>query len=267
MKSFEDLGFYCIDNLPPALAPDVVRLAAESGVERLALALDVRAHGPFGRALDALATLRDGGTAFDLLYLEAGNETIVRRYSETRRRHPLDSQGALSDAIERERKDLASFRAIATHVIDTSALTHAGLKAQIASAYAGAPGSESLAVHVIAFGFKFGLPLDADLVFDVRLLPNPYYVPELKELSGLDAPVADFLAGMDATQQLLERLSGLIDFLIPGYIAEGKSRLTIAIGCTGGQHRSVYVAERLGAHLRDRDGLSVHVEHRELAPV
>jgi UPF0042 nucleotide-binding protein len=252
--------------LPPALAGDVVRLAAEAGVDRLALSLDVRAHGPFGRALDSLAKLRDGGVAFDLLYLEAGNETIVRRYSETRRRHPLDDRGALSDAIERERKDLASFRAIATRVIDTSALTHAALKAQIASAYAGDPDRESLAVQVIAFGFKFGLPLDADLVFDVRFLPNPYYVPELKELSGVDAPVAEYLDGLEVTQQLIERLSGLIDFLIPGYIAEGKSRLTIAIGCTGGRHRSVYVAERLGAHLRDRDGLSVKVEHRELTP-
>lgn len=267
MKSFEDLGFYCVDNLPPALVPELVKLASSAGVERIALSLDVRVHGPFGEAFAALDALRERTIDFDVLFLDASDETIVRRYSETRRRHPRETDGSLSEAIARERDDLAPLRALATRVWDTSSLTQTTLKARVRAAYAGAPDADRLSVHVVAFGFKFGVPVDADLVFDVRFLLNPNYVSELKELCGADRPVADFIAALPETQPFLDHLFGMLDFLVPLYIGEGKSRLTIAIGCTGGRHRSVYIASRLATHLEGHDEISVVRSDRELASV
>jgi UPF0042 nucleotide-binding protein len=265
MKSFEDLGFYCIDHLPPALAADLVQLAHRAAVERVAVSFDTRVGGPFGNALDALGALEARGISVELLYLDANDDSLVRRYSETRSRHPLGDEAPLLEAIALERAALAPLRARATLVFDTSAFTHAALKAHIVAAYANEPTVNRLAVHVIAFGYKFGVPRDADLVFDVRFLPNPNYVPELKALSGIDPPVVEFMEALADTETFLTLLFALIDFLVPRYIAEGKSRLTIAIGCTGGRHRSVYVANRLDAHLRGRPGISVASEHRELA--
>jgi len=265
MKAFEDLGFYCLDRLPPALSGDLVTLAEEASVERLALSLDTRVGGVFGDPLAALEALDRRGIAFDLLFLEASEETLVRRYSETRRRHPRECAGSLSQAIVLERAELAPLRERATLVLDTSAFTHGALKANIVASYANEPSLHRLAVGVVAFGFKFGVPRDADLVFDVRFLPNPNYVPELKALTGRDAPVAQFMEAIPETTAFLARLFGMIDFLLPLYVAEGKSRLTIAIGCTGGRHRSVYVAERLTAYLRDRSGITVATDDRELA--
>jgi UPF0042 nucleotide-binding protein len=266
MKSFEDLGFYCLDNLPPALALELVTLAGRAGVERLALSLDVRTHGPFGEALAALDELEERGIEHELLFLDASDDVLVRRYSETRRRHPFDGAGALHEAIGRERVELAPLRARASRVWDTSTFTHAALKARIVAAYATEPAEHALNVHVVAFGFKFGVPLDADLVFDVRFLPNPNYEPELKALAGIDRPVGEFLEAQPATAEFLEHLFAFLDFLVPLYRAEGKSRLTLAIGCTGGRHRSVYIAERVAEHLRADTRLEVSLEHRELAP-
>ncbi len=265
MKSFEDLGFYCIDHLPPALASDLVSLARRANIERVALSLDTHVGGPFGNPLDALAALETLGVAFELLYLDASDESLVRRYSETRSRHPCGDATTLTDAIALERASLAPLRERATLVLDTSAFTHGSLKAHIVAAYANEPSVHRMAVHVVAFGYKFGVPRDADLVFDVRFLPNPNYVPELKALSGVDRPVAEFMEALPETEAFLNRLFDLIDFLIPQYVAEGKSRLTIAIGCTGGRHRSVYIASRLGEHLRNQPGIAVASEHRELA--
>jgi UPF0042 nucleotide-binding protein len=264
MKSFEDLGFYCCDNLPPAVLNDLVTLAERAGIDRVAVSLDVCVHGAFGEAPQALADVKARGIAFDVLFLEAGDETIVRRYSETRRRHPRDDGGSLHEAIRHERTDLAALRAAATHVWDTSHLTQTTLKARIMSAFESHDAPERLAVRVVAFGFKFGLPLDADLVFDVRFFLNPNYVPELKEKTGADAAVADFMEALPETEPFLTHLFGTIDFLVPLYVKEGKSRLTIAIGCTGGRHRSVYVARRLAAHLEGLPGISVSCESREL---
>jgi UPF0042 nucleotide-binding protein len=188
----------------------------------------------------------------------------VRRYSETRRRHPREDAGTLTEAIALERAELTPLRARATLVLDTSAFTHGSLKAHIVAAYANEPTVHQLSVHIVAFGYKFGLPRDADLVFDVRFLPNPNYVPELKRLSGTDAPVVEFMEALPETETFLRLLFGMIDFLVPLYIGEGKSRLTIAVGCTGGRHRSVYVANRLSAHLRGIPGLTVASQHREL---
>ncbi|GAC1405376.1 MAG: RNase adapter RapZ [Candidatus Velthaea sp.] len=265
MKSFEDLGFYCLDNLPPALVPELVTLACAAGIDRVALSLDVRVHGPFGEALAALGALRERGIAFEMLFLDASDETIVRRYSETRRRHPRETDGSLSEAIAYEREEFSSLRALATRVWDTSHLTQATLKGRIRAAYAGAPDADKLSVHIVAFGFKFGVPVDADLVFDVRFFLNPNYVPELKELCGADRPVADFLGALPETQPFLDHVFGMLDFLIPLYIGEGKSRLTIAIGCTGGRHRSVYIANRIATHLEGHEAISVVRSDRELA--
>ena len=263
MKSFEDLGFYCLDNLPPALVPDLVTLAEREGIARVALSLDVRVGGAFGEALAALDVLAARGIDFELLYLDANDATIVRRYSETRRRHPADGAGGLANAIERERTELALLRDRATRVWDTSALTQTTLKARIAEEFEG-DRSEKLDVRVVAFGFKYGVPLDADLMFDVRFFLNPNYVPELKDLTGADPAVAQFIERLDETEPFLRRLFDTIDFLVPLYRREGKTRLTIAIGCTGGRHRSVYVARRLAAHLAARDEIVVSVANREL---
>ena len=265
MKSFEDLGFYCLDHLPPALLADLVTLARRAGIARIALSLDTRVGGAFGQPLDALAQIEKLGIAFEVLYLEANDEALVRRYSETRRRHPLEGAGSLTDAIALERVELAPLRDRATLVLDTSAFTHGSLKARIVAAYANEPALQHLAVHVVAFGYKFGVPRDADLVFDVRFLPNPNYVPELKKLSGDDRPVAAFMEALPETEAFLGHLFGMIDFLVPLYIGEGKSRLTIAIGCTGGRHRSVYIANRLSTHLQAFPGVTVASERREPA--
>jgi UPF0042 nucleotide-binding protein len=264
MKSFEDLGFYCLDHLPPALLIDLVTLARRAGIARIALSLDARVGGAFGDPLEALAQLEKLGVSFEVLYLDANDEALVRRYSETRRRHPREDAGTLTEAIALERADLAPLRERATLVLDTSRFTHGSLKAHIVAAYANEPTARRLSVHVVAFGYKFGLPRDADLVFDVRFLPNPNYVPELKKLSGTDRPVVEFMEALPETETFVGLLFAMIDFLVPLYIGEGKSRLTIAIGCTGGRHRSVYVANRLSAHLKGIVGLTVASEHREL---
>ena len=258
MKSFEDLGFYCLDNLPPALVPELVTLAERAGIERVALSLDARVQGAFGDVSGALDALERRGVALELLFLDAGDDAIVRRYSETRRRHPRENgAGKLADT-------LATMRARATAIWDTSRLTHAALKERIAETFAPRE-SETLAIRIVAYGFKFGIPIDADLAFDVRFFPNPNYVPELKERTGVDPEVAAFLEALPDMAPFLERLFGLVDFLVPRYRDEGKARLTIAIGCTGGRHRSVYVAKRLEAHLARRDGTTVACDFRELA--
>jgi len=262
MKSFEDLGFACLDNLPPNLVEAYVELCAAAKVERTALALDVRTGGAFGDAASALARLRAGGVRFETLFLDAADDVLVRRFSETRRRHPFAEASSLHQAIVRERAALAELAAEADVVVDTSRLTHGALKMRIAGHYT-RESERKLPVGVVAFGFKHGLPVDADLVFDVRFLPNPNYEPDLRELTGLDAPVRAFLEALPATQAFLERLFALIDFLVPLYIGEAKSQLRIAIGCTGGRHRSVYLGDRLAAHLRARDDLAVTFERRD----
>ncbi len=269
MKSFEDLGFYCIDNLPAALVPAFVTLAERTGLARVALSIDVRVGGTFGDALVALDELAARGLESSVLFLDADDDTIVRRYSETRRRHPCDSVAhpGIHGAIASERTLLAALRARATHVWDTSGSTHATLKTKIARAFAGDIATDPLAVRIVAFGFKHGLPSDADLVFDVRFFANPNYVPELKTQTGSDPDVVRFMDALVETEPFLDRLFGMLDFLIPLYVHEGKSRLTIAIGCTGGRHRSVYVADRLARHLAHKGAISVATEYRELALV
>jgi UPF0042 nucleotide-binding protein len=262
LKSFEDLGFACLDNLPPVLSPQFVALVERAHLERAAIALDVRTLGPFGDAIATIDELRTNGDKPELLFLDAEDAALVRRYSETRRRHPFGEQRLhLTDAIAAERNALAPLRDRADHVWDTSRLTHGMLKERIEATFTS--GVKKMQIAIIAFGFKYGVPLDCDLLFDVRFLPNPNYVPVLKPLTGNDAPVAAFLEVLPQTEEFLGHLLPMVDFLLPHYRHEGKSQLTIGIGCTGGRHRSVYLARRLEKHLHAKDETAVTVEERD----
>jgi UPF0042 nucleotide-binding protein len=264
MKSLEDFGFACLDNAPPVLARSFVALAAAAGRADAALALDVRTLGPFGDAEAALDDLVAEHLHPEVLFLDAEDETLIRRYSETRRRHPYGgSHGGLVDAIAAERAALAGLRDRADVVWDTTRLTLGELKERIGSTYSGAE-TRRLRVVVVAFGFKHGVPLDADLVFDVRFLPNPNYVEGLRELTGADAPVAAYLEGIPETGAFLERLFALLDFLLPQYEREGKSQVTIAIGCTGGRHRSVYIGRRIADHIAATSAIPAAFDARDV---
>ena len=264
MKSFEDFGFACLDNAPPVLARDFVGLADRAGFANAALALDVRTLGPFGDPVAAIDALDGGGLRPEVLFLDAEEDTLIRRYSETRRRHPFGDGGVgLSEAISAERASLAGLRDRADVVWDTTRLTLGQLKERVGTSFAGAD-ARRLRIAIVAFGFKYGLPLDADLVFDVRFLPNPNYVEELRPLTGADPQVAAYLEAIPDTAMFFDRLLPLLDFLLPRYEREGKSQLTIAIGCTGGRHRSVYLARRLQQHIAETSGAQATFEARDV---
>jgi UPF0042 nucleotide-binding protein len=262
MKSFEDFGFACLDNAPPVLASSYIDLVA-AGNRDAAVAFDVQTGGAFGDAAGTIESLEAAGHRPEVLFLDADDQTLVRRYSETRRRHPLAAGGGtMLEAIAAERALLAPLRERADIVWDTSNFTQATLKENIASAFV--PGdAQHTRLTVLAFGYKFGVPLDADWVFDVRFFPNPHYVPELRALTGNDAPVREYLAAVPDLAPFLERLYALVDFAVPRAQSEGKSHLTFAVGCTGGRHRSVYIAHLLAEHLNGR-GDAAYVEERDI---
>lgn len=262
MKSFEDFGFACLDNVPPVLAPAFVDLVGGDGRDA-ALAFDVRTGGTFGDAVETLDALIAQGRKPELLFLDADDETLVRRYSETRRRHPLNTTTlTLVDAIASERAALAGLRDRADYVWDTTNFTQAVLKDRIAGTFVG-NGAPRTRTTIVAFGFKFGVPLDADWVFDVRFLPNPHYELALRDRTGRDPDVAAYIEAAADLRPFLEKLFALCDFVVPRAQSEGKSQLTFAIGCTGGRHRSVYVAHRLAKHLI-AGGLNAAVEERDV---
>jgi UPF0042 nucleotide-binding protein len=264
MKSLEDFGFACLDSAPPVLARPFVALVDETRQANAALALDVRTLGPFGDALAAIEQLEADGHRPEVLFLDAEDETLIRRYSETRRRHPYGENGVgLAEAIAAERAALVDLRDRADIVWDTTRLTLGQLKDRIGTTFLG-PDARRLRVAIVAFGFKYGVPLDADLVFDVRFLPNPNYVDGLRELTGADGPVAAFLEGVAETEPFLELLFALFDFLIPRYEQEGKSQVTIAIGCTGGRHRSVYIGRRILRYLSETTGVLGSFDARDV---
>ena len=265
MKSFEDLGFSCVDHLPPSLVDEMLEIAENAHVEHVAIAPDVQSLGPFGDTVACVDALKARGVHVEVLFLDASDEVLVRRYSETRRRHPFGYARHVSEAIAAERTALATLRSRADHHWDTSRFTYTALKAKVAEVFNTHAKDGRLALSVIAFGFKYGLPLDADLVFDVRFLENPNYVTELKYLNGADEPVARFLEALPETAPFVAHLESLLTFLLPQYIHEGKSHLTIAIGCTGGRHRSVYIARRVMAFVQTQEKMSVSFEARDLA--
>lgn len=266
MKVLEDIGFYCIDNMPPQLIGKFADICAQSDgkIERVALAADIRGGDLFFQLSDALKELEEKGFEAKILFLDAQDEILLTRYKETRRKHPLDEQyhGSLQKAISAERKMLRTLRSKADYYLDSSFLSTSQMKEQINSIFLDNV-NDFMIIKVMSFGFKYGAPNEADLVFDVRCLPNPFYVPELKTLTGLDSRVSDFVMNSENSHTLLDKLTDLLDFLYPLYIREGKSQLVVAFGCTGGKHRSVTFAEMMYHHLEEK-GLKVRVSHRDI---
>lgn len=265
IKCFEDMGYFCVDNLPTTLIPTFADLCAQSvrEIRRIALGVDVREGEYLVHLVEILQELRAKGHPTEVLFLEAGDETLVRRYHESRRRHPLAGNGNILDGIRAERTATAELREIADRIIDTSQLTVHQLKELLVETYGREGVRPMLSVALVSFGYKHGLPYDADLVFDVRFLPNPHFVEKLKSLDGRDPAVREFVLGHPETQQFLERLRELFRFLLPFYQREGKAYLTVAIGCTGGRHRSVALVEELRGFFEGL-GFPPNVTHRDL---
>ncbi len=265
LKAFEDLGYYCVDNLPIALLPEFLLLndnSAESAT-KTALVMDVREKGFLDQYRSIFTRIRHNGFHLEVLFLDCRDEIIVRRFSQTRRRHPLDRAGDILSGIREERNRLRGLREFADRIIDTSNFNVHQLRETVITLYSSRKCLDHLMIHVMSFGFKYGVPADANLVFDVRFLPNPYFSPELRHLSGCDREVQDFVLGQQETAEFNKRLTSLIDFLIPQYRREGKSYLVIAIGCTGGRHRSVSIAQWLKNYLTEKNE-EVLLSHRDM---
>jgi len=262
----EDLEFYCVDNMPVVLMPIFAELclATKGRYDKVALVTDVRGRDSFDELFGALERMRTLGVDYKIIYIEASNSIILKRYKETRRRHPLDPDGTdVSEAINREKKLLAPIRDRADYIINTSNYSISMLQRKIQDLFADKNALRGLNVSVQSFGFKYGLPADADLVMDVRFLPNPYYVPELTHQTGLDEPVREFIFQYEETQTFMKKLTDLVGFLLPHYAEEGKPAVVIAIGCTGGHHRSVAVAEALAQFIRVQ-GYETLCTHRDV---
>ncbi|UZJ26163.1 RNase adapter RapZ [Rhodococcus antarcticus] len=268
-KVLEDLGWFVVDNLPPELISTMVDLGARSargaddGITRIAVVMDVRSRAFTGDLASVIKDLDARGTKPRVLFLEASDALLIRRFEQVRRSHPLQGPGRLSDGIAAERALLAPLRAEADLVIDTTTLSVHDLRATIESAFGDASTAQTR-VTVLSFGYKYGLPMDADLVVDVRFLPNPHWIPELREHTGQDADVRDYVLAQEGAGEFLDRYHDLIRLISAGYRREGKRYLTLAVGCTGGKHRSVAISEQLAVRLAEQDGLSVRVEHRDL---
>ncbi len=267
IDTLEDIGFFCVDNMTPKLIPTFVQLLEDSAEvrEKIAFVADIRLGGSFLHLFNALEEIKKAGYEYKILFVDADNDVIIRRYQETRRKHPLshdDSVQELQDIIIKEREILKGARDIADYVIDTSLLNTSQLKERVAKLFLDDI-SNTLKINVNSFGFKYGTPKDSDLVFDVRCLPNPFYVPELKYHTGLEAPVRDYVMGFEQAQGLAPKLLDLINYLVPLYREEGKCQLTISVGCTGGKHRSVVFAELVYNSIKEK-GYNVSVYHRDI---
>lgn len=262
----EDIGFYCIDNLPPKLIANFQLLCQNSNIsmDKIAFVVDARSGEPIKELSGEINNLKAQGQNVEVLFLEASDDAIIKRYKETRRKHPQSTAGLLADGIAKERELLSEIRSNADYIIDTSGLLTRQLKEQILALFETKMKYESININVVSFGFKRGVPLDSDLVFDVRFLPNPFYISDLKELTGLDKRVSGYVLENDVTQKFLEKLRDMMSFLLPLYIEEGKNRIVISIGCTGGKHRSVTIAEELAAFLKSKNYYTV-VKHRDIS--
>lgn len=261
----EDMGYYCIDNLPPVLIDKFADICCHSQgkLEKVALVMDLRGGYLFEQLEEELANLKKNGYEYEILFLDSSDETLIKRYKETRRKHPLAAEGSITEGIKKEREILSAIKSSADYIIDTSNMTIGSLKKKITELFSCGENRESFTIDVESFGFKFGMALDADLVFDVRFLPNPFYVPELKHKTGVDKDVADYVFGKEVTHEFVKKLYDMVDFLVPQYTEEGKNNLVIAIGCTGGKHRSVAIAESLANHLKEKNA-NVNVSHRDI---
>ena len=264
----EDIGFYCMDNIPPAMIKPIIDLSNFDGsdsISKLAIVTDIRGHGMFNDLLPALRSLDSAGIKYKVLFLDASDEKLLNRYKETRRRHPLAAEGqnkSTSEMLEKEREILDPIRSIADYTVDTSESSTSSLKMRIIGIFSGDT-NNGMKIQCMSFGFKYGPAVDADLIFDVRCLKNPFYVAELRAFSGIDKPVKDFIEQLPETGELKKRLFSLLDYTVPMYCREGKSQLVIAMGCTGGKHRSVYFAETVYNHLKQA-GYDVSVVHRDI---
>ncbi len=265
MQSFEDLGYFCVDNMPPALLGKFWELVKESGkISKVALVIDLRSRAFYDEIFGMLQELDDGNDNLrpKILFLDASDEELVARYKETRRAHPLAMYGRVLDGIQRERELLSEIKSKAQLVIDTSKISPRQLREEL---FLNFESDQSTAFHVnvMSFGFKYGIPIDADIVMDVRFLPNPYYVKELREKTGNDQAVYDYVMNSEMTEEFYQQFIKMLRFVMPGYQKEGKSSVTIAIGCTGGQHRSVALANRIGKALQEK--YPVNITHRDMA--
>ena len=266
LKMLEDAGFYCVDNLPVSLVGKFAELITMPGSEitKVALGLDVRADQSFEDATKVLQDLKSREYNVEILFMEAGDDVLIKRYKESRRLHPLAVEGRTLDGVRQERKVLEKIRRQADYVIDTTSLLTRELKEELDRIFVNNEEYNSLMVTVMSFGFKNGIPTDADLVFDVRFLPNPFYIDELKHKTGNDREVQDYVMGYEESHVFMDKLVDMVEFLIPNYVKEGKYRLVIAIGCTGGKHRSVTLANNLFERLKDQGGYGVTLHHRDV---
>lgn len=265
MKVFEDFGYFCVDNLPPALVPKFAELCLQSDgrIRKTALAIDVRGGEFFDDLFASLAQLEEMGIDAEILFLDAADDVLVRRFEETRRKHPLAQAGGIMEGIQEERERLQAVKEQADKIIDTSEISVRDLRSEILETFVRGAQQDTLSVGVLSFGYKYGIPLDADLVFDVRFLPNPHYRESLRRLPGHSPKVRRFVLGQKATKEFVTRLVDMMDYLLPNYVEEGKAHLTVALGCTGGKHRSVVLADELAAHLQ-KNGYRVTVRHRDV---
>ena len=267
MHTFEDLGYFCIDNLPPSLLINLVSLAGRPDGEqrKLAVVCDLRAREFFPELIEELQRVTEAGLTYKVLFLDSDTKALLNRFKETRRRHPLCDKGmTIVAGIEKERALLAEAKEIADYVFDTGTMKPQDLRKQIRSIFSSDSEEDGLRVSVFSFGFKHGMPMDADILIDVRFLPNPFYEPDLRTLTGVDPAVRDFVMSKSQTQEFLSKWHALLDVVMPGYVDEGKSNLSIGLGCTGGQHRSVALAQETYEYLLDK-GYSVTVTHRDSA--
>lgn len=266
IDALEDIGFYCVDNIPPKLIIAFYEMSnqAKGSLSRVAVVTDIRGGDMFSSLFETLDQMNNENKQYKILFLDANDYVLMNRFKETRRKHPLveNCLGSLEQAVKLERDVLKPVRERADYIIDTSYLSPAQLKERISSLFLG-DSSDALMIHCVSFGFKYGIPAEADLVFDVRCLPNPYYVEELRNLTGLDEPVRSYVMKWEQTQGFIERFLSLIDYMIPLYCNEGKSQLVIAIGCTGGHHRSVALAQLLYNHLLEQN-MRTSVNHRDI---
>lgn len=266
LKMLEDAGFYCVDNLPISLVEKFVELVSmpNSEISKVVLGLDVRADQSFEDATRILGQLKEKGYQFEILFMDAGETALIKRYKESRRVHPLAADGRVEDGVRRERKALEQIRSSADYVIDTTNLLTRELKSELDRIFVENGEYNSLMVTVMSFGFKHGIPVDADLVFDVRFLPNPFYVDTLKFKTGNDREVRDYCMSFEEAGVFMQKLTDMVQFLIPNYVKEGKYRLVIAIGCTGGKHRSVTMANELYERLKDKGNYGMKLYHRDV---
>lgn len=261
----EDIGYYCVDNLPAALIPKLAALCMAGGkYEKVAVVTDIRGGQTFDGLFSALEELRVMRCEYKILFVEASTEAIIKRYKETRRSHPLARSGrSLDELVEQERTALEPVRKLAEYILDTTALSTAKLRGEVLRLFGAEDAGTAMSVSVISFGFKYGIPIEADLVFDVRFLPNPYYLAELRDQTGLDEGVRNFIFGYQQTLDFLSKVEDLIAFLLPHYVQEGKSALVIAVGCTGGRHRSVAITRALAEFIRQK-GYNAAENHRDM---